>query len=159
MRWPEGPPHLALNPLYLFCFHFFSLSFFLKRKPVFPLKRGIFGLLSVSPLFLPSFLFHFPFSLSLSLSLLFLFFLPSFLLFFLFCFIFLPCFCLFVSLPSFFAFVALKEQHQNIKSESFYLQSFLLFLVSCFVLSLKSLFLILFFLILSLVFVQHQCFL
>ena len=66
VRWPEGPPHLALNPPYLFfcvlffvfvCFCFFCLfvlfvlfflvvfsflSLLLSEKTVFPLKQGIF---------------------------------------------------------------------------------------------------------------------
>ena len=28
VRWPKGPPHLALNPPYLFIFVFFGLSLF-----------------------------------------------------------------------------------------------------------------------------------
>ena len=53
MRWPEGPPHLALNPPYFFCFFvlfffggvvFCFLSLLLSdKKPVFPLKKGIFA--------------------------------------------------------------------------------------------------------------------
>ena len=40
VRWPKGPPHLALNPPYfLFCFFFFSFAFslfvFLIGKPTF----------------------------------------------------------------------------------------------------------------------------
>ena len=27
VRWPEGPPHLALNPPYFICFCFFGFSF------------------------------------------------------------------------------------------------------------------------------------
>ena len=47
VRWPKGPPHLALNPPYFFFFLFFFFGFllfvFLKnRKTVFPLKKGIF---------------------------------------------------------------------------------------------------------------------
>ena len=50
MRWPEGPPHLALNPLpflfslsvlfilVFFCFSFLSLV--LIGKLFFPYKRG-----------------------------------------------------------------------------------------------------------------------
>ena len=56
------------------------------------------------------------FSFSVSLSSSFLsFFLPVFL----FCFILLPCFCLFNSFSFFFAFASWKEQHQNIKLQSF----------------------------------------
>ena len=29
VRWPEGPPHLALNPPYFFFFDFFVFLFFL----------------------------------------------------------------------------------------------------------------------------------
>ena len=54
VRWPEGPPHLALNPPYLlllfslFCFLFFVLFFFwfffvtTTKKPCFPPEKGIF---------------------------------------------------------------------------------------------------------------------
>ena len=59
MRWPSGPPHLALNPPYLFVVLLFIFVFFLcfpffasnrkKNKPVFPLKKGIFVYFSVSP--------------------------------------------------------------------------------------------------------------
>ena len=55
MRWPKGPPHLALNPPYFICFCFFVFVFvslsllLLERKPVFPLKRAFFGIFSVSP--------------------------------------------------------------------------------------------------------------
>ena len=91
VRWPKGPPHLALNPPYflfvfLLLFVFFlvpclSLLLIDKKKPVFfPLEKGIFCLFSMflflSPLTffgLPLFLFLF---LCLSLFLL-SFFLPS----------------------------------------------------------------------------------
>ena len=76
MRWPKGPPHLALNPPYLFlllfcfvfCFWFFVLFFgcLIQKKPCFPLEKGIFCLFSVflflSPLAffgLPLFVFLF----------------------------------------------------------------------------------------------------
>ena len=68
MRWPEGPPHLALNPPYFICFCFFVVFFFffffsffffflvslslllLEKKPVFPPKKGHFlCIFSVSP--------------------------------------------------------------------------------------------------------------
>ena len=53
VRWPEGPPHLALNPPYLFVFicffgcflfSFWFLSFlcFNRKTCFFPPKRGIF---------------------------------------------------------------------------------------------------------------------
>ena len=103
MRWPKGPPHLALNPpcflfvfavLFLFVFFLFfsllSFLFFYRQKTCFPPKKGHFlFIFSVSlsfslaffgpPPFLP-FLF-----ICLSLVLLFL---PSFL-FFIFSFWFL----------------------------------------------------------------------
>ena len=131
MRWPEGPPHLALNPPYLvflfvFLFVFFLFSFFFasfpffvfnRKNPVFPLKRAFFGIFSVFPFLSPlTFfglpLFHFLF---LCLSVLLLsFFLPS-------CLSFLAffSFLVFVSFfSSFFcAFVSWKEQHENIKLE------------------------------------------
>ena len=103
VRWPKGPPHLDINPPYLFalfCFFFF-LSLFpflvLWRETVPPLSEErallfIFQLLSL------------PFSLSLSLSLLFFsFFLPFF---FHSCVILPPCFCLFVYVSCVFACVS-----------------------------------------------------
>ena len=101
MRWPEGPPHLALNPPYFFLLLFFvaffcSFPFFVfHRKTCFPPKSAS---LSFSLAFLGLPLFHFHF---LCLS----FFISSFLLvfrFFLsfcfsflsdFSFFFLLCFC------------------------------------------------------------------
>ena len=77
VRWPEGPPHLALNPPYLFllfllfcCFVFCFVFFgFLIQKKFFLPEKGIFCLFSVflflSPLAffgLPLFLFLFTFS-------------------------------------------------------------------------------------------------
>ena len=85
VRWPKGPPHLALNPPYLFfCFFFFPLPFlylFFNRKTLFsPLKKAIFVYLSVFPFCFSLALFwpppFFPFSFFVSL-LLFSFFLPS----------------------------------------------------------------------------------
>ena len=139
VRWPEGSPRLALNPLYfggfiLFCFLFvfFALVFLLlvfRKQDVFSLKKKRVFLLIFQclPLFLPS-LSHFPFSLymyiyiyiSLSFSLsLYLFFLSlslsrSFL------GVFIPGLLSFFSfsklcfLSCSFAFVSCKEQHQNI---------------------------------------------
>ena len=97
VRWPEGPPHLALNPPYLFFCVFvvvflllFPLSFrcILIQISVFPLEKGIFCLfLSLSLCFsLALFgltLFQFLFlclslSLSLPLSCSFILFLPCF---------------------------------------------------------------------------------
>ena len=101
VRWPKGPPHLALNPsLFSFCFFFgfcFSsllsfLCFLIDKKLFFPPKKGhclfifqclplfLFSLFGASPPF-------FPFSFFVSL-LFFSFFLPSFL-FFIFSFWFL----------------------------------------------------------------------
>ena len=112
VRWPEGPPHLALNPPYLFFFVWFFVScvFFLvfNQKPCFfPLKRALFCFflsVSLGPClspwpFLASPFSTFFFSASLFLS---SFFLPSclsFLLSFgssflsLAFFLFLLCFC------------------------------------------------------------------
>ena len=103
MRWPKGPPHLALNPPY-FCFCLFVcvcvffVPLFLKRKLVFPPKKGHFVFIFQCFPFFPNFLFHIPFSLSLgqSLSLSLSLSLPLSLVFFfsflfvLFCFILLP---------------------------------------------------------------------
>ena len=128
VRWPEGPPHLALNPPYLFllvCLFFLLVSFafflvvfsflslLLSEKPVFPLKKGIFCLfLSVSLCFSSAF-FGLPLVqvLFLCLSLV-LFFLSSFLSFF-FCFLLVPSFSLFLSFSVFFGFVSWKAN--NIK--------------------------------------------
>ena len=83
VTWPEGPPHLALNPPYLFLFSFlFCFLVFNTKNLVVPPAKGIFCLFSVflflSPLAffgLPLFLFLF-----LCLSLFFFsFFLSSFL--------------------------------------------------------------------------------
>ena len=106
MRWPEGPPHLALNPPYL-SFPFFEVGglFFLSflcseyKKLVFALEKVIFCFFwslplcfSLAFLGLPPFQFFF-LCLSLSLSLV-LFFFSSFLSFFFafFCFLLVPCF-------------------------------------------------------------------
>ena len=113
VRWPKGPPHLALNPPYsfficfCFCFLIHFLSLLLIENPVFPPKKRFFVYFLCFSFFLPQpfltlplFLFLF---LCLSLSLLLLaFFLPSCLSFLLsFCFLFLSLFhCSF-----FFAFV------------------------------------------------------
>ena len=100
VRWPKGPPHLALNPPYFvfvfvffcFCFFFFAfLSLFLiDKKNCFPLKKGHFCLFfSVSHCFSLAFFGPPPILpfLFLCLSLV-LFFRPSFL-FFIFSFWFL----------------------------------------------------------------------
>ena len=57
VRWPKGPPHLALNPAYVSfcCFLLFLCGFDLfpffafNRKPCFPLKKSISDYFSVSP--------------------------------------------------------------------------------------------------------------
>ena len=105
MRWP---PHLALNPPYLFLFfvglvlRFFPLFAFNRKSLFCPFKKGHFCLyFSVSP----SFSFSVSLSLSLSLSYSFL---SSFLLFFLFCFVLLPCFC-FLLLLLFLCFCFMKR--------------------------------------------------
>ena len=83
VRWPEGPPHLALNPpylffsLFLFCFFGFVLCFFVSsflsllliEKLVFPPKRAFFVYCWVSPFVSPWPFWPPTFSISLSLSL------------------------------------------------------------------------------------------
>ena len=108
VRWPKGPPHLALNPPYLFvffCFSPFFFAFFSLRfidKTCFAPQEGIFVyfqcLLSfLFSLFLASPFFTFSFFVSLSL-LFFSFFLPS-------------CFsCLFLALVFNFCFVCFLFQ-------------------------------------------------
>ena len=53
VRLPKGPPHLALNPHYFFCFCFFRcfpfFVFLIDKKSVFPPKRAFFVYFSVSP--------------------------------------------------------------------------------------------------------------
>ena len=171
VRWPKGPPHLALNPPCLFflvlVFVFFcSFPFFVfNRKTLFfPLKRAFFVSFSVFLFLSPSTFFDLPpFSLSLSLSLSSLFLLlafflpscPSFLLSF--CFLFLSLF----HFSFFFAFVFWKEQHENFNCYLFFHQSFLFFfLVSCLVfLSNPFSLSLFFFLILSYVFCSTWMFL
>ena len=86
-KWPKGPPHLALNPPYLFCifccFLFFLCLFFicfLLGKPCFPPKKGNFCLFICVSLCFSLALFgpplFFPFSFFVSLS---CYFLSSFL--------------------------------------------------------------------------------
>ena len=152
MRWPEGPPHLALNPPYLFfcfcfcfifmffgpltfliCFSLFfvfcffcSFSFFVfNRKTLFPSQKGIFGLfLSVSLSFSIAF-FGLPLFHFFFLCLsLFLSFLPSFLSFFY--FLLVSCFCLFLLVSSLLLF----HERNNItifNYKVFVQQSFLIF--------------------------------
>ena len=90
MRWPKGPPHLALNPpyfLFVFVFLFFLFFFlcfpffvFKRQKNCFPPKKGHFCLFfSVARCFSLAFFGpppFFPFSFFVSL-LFFSFFLPS----------------------------------------------------------------------------------
>ena len=115
MRWPKGPPHLALNPpRFLFfggpCFFLCFVCFLIEKKLLFLQKRAFCLLFSVSLCFsLVFFLPFFTFSFSVSLLLFYLF----LLFFFLFCFILLPCCFLLVFFSCFFAFVSWKEQHQN----------------------------------------------
>ena len=113
---------------------FFLSLLFNTKKPFFPLEKGMFCLLlSVSVSFSLAFFWPPPFQfllVCLTLVLvLFSFFLSFFILY---CFLLVPCFCLFLSFSFFFAFVSWKEQHQNIKLQSFsssIVSS--LFLVSC----------------------------
>ena len=167
VRWPKGPPHLALNPpnLFVFCFFGFVVVPFLSllcntKKPWFPPRKGhylfIFECLS---LFLLSFFWPPPFSIFLSLSLssscpFFLSFLSFFFAFF--------CFLVFVSFFPFLSSLLLSHEKNNIKIFNYkvFLHQYFSFLVSFLLFSLKSLFLIfVFLLILSYVFVQHHCFL
>ena len=141
MRWPEGPPHLALNPPCML-FHFLGgilffpfLSLPLNTKNFFPIEKGIFCLfLSLSLWFslacfgLPLFQFLF---LCLSLVL-FCFF---FLLVFVFCFLLVPYFCLFIFVSSLLLF----HKRTNIKAlicncyySIFYLFWFPVFLYICY---------------------------
>ena len=135
MRWPEGPPHLALNPPY-FCVVFgFPFFVFNRKKPCSPLENGIFCLfLSVSLCFSLAFfglpLFQFLFLIS--------FFLPSCLYF---CFLLVDGFLSLSLLFCLLCFCFMKGTTSKYKLQSFFLQSFLFF-VSCLVYSLKSLFLI-----------------
>ena len=113
VRWPKGPPHLALNPPYLLFFVFFGLLLFLsflclviQKKPCFAPRKGHFlFIFECLPLSLLSFFGAPPFSISLSLSLssscpCFLSFLSFFFAFF--CFLVLSLF----SFSFFFAFVS-----------------------------------------------------
>ena len=134
MRWPKGPPHLALNPPYLFllffCFVFFLVLFFgcliQKKTLVFPPEKGIFFIFSVSLSFSLSPFGPPSFSVSLSQSLFFLlFFLSSFLSLFL-----LSFGSLFLSLSFFLSLSSLLFFHErnNIKilnCKFFCLKSFL----------------------------------
>ena len=112
MRWPKGPPHLALNPPYLFLLFFVFWLFNTKKNLVFPLEKGISCLFSVflflSPLaFLASLFLCFSFSVSLF---------SSFLSFFLLVFVF--AFFWFLVLVSWFLFLSsllFFHERNNIK--------------------------------------------
>ena len=143
VRWPKGPPHLALNPPYLFFFVFLCFAFpFLcllpiDKNPVFPLDKDIFCLfLSVSLCFPLAFsglpLFSFSFSVSL---LFFSFFLPS-------CLSWLLSFASwFLSLSFLFFLLCFCFMKRTTSKYSSFPSSIVsLVLVSCLVFSLKSLF-------------------
>ena len=104
VRWPKGPPHLALNPpFFVFSFCSFLPFFAFNRKLFPPPKKGHFCLslsvsLCFSLTFLASPLFHFLF---FSFSLFLLFFFLSFLLVFFWFLVFV-----FFFLSFFFAFVS-----------------------------------------------------
>ena len=54
VRWPKGPPHLALNPPFLFFglfvfFFFCFLVFAFARKKLFPPQKGHCVYFSMSP--------------------------------------------------------------------------------------------------------------
>ena len=138
--------------VFLFCLVLFSFVFFLEgfrvrwggpkghlawpfsntKKPGFlPEKAFLFTFeclaLFLLSLFLPSPFFNFSFSVSLLFLSLFF---PSSLSF---CFLFVPCFCLFLSFSLLFAFVSWKEEHQNTQLQSFSSSIFSFFgFLSCF---------------------------
>ena len=120
VRWPKGPPHLALNPPYFFlffcclCFPFFVFN----RKTLFSHEKGHFCLfICVSLCFALAFFGPPPSSLSLFVPSLVLVFLPSFLFLisasgscFVFCFV---CF-LFQAVLLFLFFCLLSFLNHNI---------------------------------------------
>ena len=123
--------------LFFVWFFFFSFLCFLYKKPCFSTRKGHFlFIFSVSLSFSLSLLWPPSFSVSLSLSLDFLllsffflsfFLLSFFLLVFLFCFLLVPCFCLFLS---FLSSLLLSHERNNIEivnSNCFLHQSFLFF--------------------------------
>ena len=129
--------------LFLLVFSFlFIVLFYLCFKRITllsPLKKGIFVYFWVSPFVSPWPFWPPLFSISLSLSLsLSRYFLSFFLLVF-FCFLLVPCFCLFLSFSVFFGFVSWKKQHQNIQLRSIFSSILSHYLVSCLVFSLRSL--------------------
>ena len=122
MRWPEGPPHLPLNPPYLFllfsclvfCFLFCLFGFFIQKNPCFPPEKGHFLYIFSVCLSFSSLSLSWPPSLSVSLSLslsFLLFFLSSFLSF-LFAFFWL---LVFVSFFLFLSSLLLFHERNNIK--------------------------------------------
>ena len=162
MRWPKGPPHLALNPPYLF-FIFLCLLLFLSflcfcntKKTCFPPRKGHFLFIFKC---LPLFLFWGSpfFNFSFSVSLFFLSFFPFFPVF-LFCFLLLPCF---VSFFPFLSSLLLFHEKNNIRIFNYkvFLHQYFLFFgfLSSFLFEIPFSCLC-FLLILSYVFVQHHCF-
>ena len=168
VRWPEGPPHLALNPPYWFClfvclfflvvFSFLSLLLS-EKKPIFPIKKAFFCLfLSVSLCFSWAFFWASTCSISLSLSLS-----CSFLSFFLLVFLVLLSFgSLFFSRSFFFCLLCfLFHETNNIKRfncKVFLHQSCVFFgFLSCFLFQIPFSYLCFsWYSVMS--FVQHQCF-
>ena len=168
VRWPKGPPHLALNPPYfLFFFLVFVflsllcfLCFFNRQKTCFPPRKGHFLLLifNVSLSFSLNLFWPPPFSVSLSLSLC-CSFLFSFLLVFFFAFFL---FLVFISFFPFLSSLLLFHEKKNIKifNCNFFLKYFLFLLVSCLAFLFQIPFSYLcFFLILSYVFCSTSMFL
>ena len=138
VRWPKGPPHLALNPPCFIVFVFFGgggLAFFsflclvLMENMFSPQKGHLCLFFSVSPSFSLS-LFSFPFfTFSFSVSLFFFsFFLPSFLsCFFFFWFLVLSVYLFFL----FLCFSYMKSTTSNIKVQSLFFNVPFCFLVFC----------------------------
>ena len=163
MRWPKGPPHLALNPPFFFGFCFFSLPCFLcfliDKKTCFPPRKGHFLLnFNVSLSFSLNLFWPPLFSVSLSLSLCCSFHF-SFLLVFLFAFFL---FLVFVSFFPFLSSLLLFHEKKNIKifNSNFFPEIFLFLLVSCLAFLFQIPFSYLcFFLILSYVFCSTSMFL
>ena len=115
VRWPEGPPHLALNPPYLFLLFllFCFLFFFNTKKTLFSPRKGHFlFIFSVSLSFSLSLFWPPSFSVSLSLSLSFLLFFLSSFLSFLFAFFW---FLVFVSFFLFLSSLLCFHERNNIK--------------------------------------------
>ena len=158
VRWPFGPPHLALNPPYLFFYLFFCLFVFFffvffcffscfffpffasewKETSFPPKTRHFLFIFECLPLSLLSLFWPSTCSISFSVSLLFFpFFLPS-------C---LSCFAFFwflLFLSFFFCLLCFCFMKTNniFQLQSFFSSILCLFLVSCLVFSFRSLFLI-----------------